>query len=118
MTSLGIPGTILAIQQDYINFANDAFVLVDIPSRTLFPIDYLDSSADDVFFVDPGRFAALYKYSGNLVAELAGSSGAQIYNYSRPGNPEIIPKAMFNDSSIIGLIRGQSNQAVKFKCKP
>lgn len=107
---------LFAIRKDLL-FANDTISLIHIPTATYTDIDALPESIDHGFFLESnlnGIFT-LYRSSTEPITlgRAYGRSSTLIYNNTLP--PEVVPKFIMNDSSVIGFIDNQL-KVVRFMC--
>lgn len=109
---------IFAIRKD-VNFLNDTISLINIPTNTYVDMDTLPESVNSAFFLeyDLNSIVTLYKDNDLLTwgRRNFGMPSRLIYNNTI--GPEITPKFLLNDSSVIGFINNQF-RVVRFTCSP
>ena len=117
LISFGTSGVLLGIRNDIYNGANDSISLVDIQSNSAFDLGYLDHSIEDSHLVDlSNSLVAVYGNSSIIFGKALGSPEITVYSYTA-GAPQVVPKVILNDRSIIGFVPSQ-RKIVKFNCKP
>lgn len=106
---------LFALRKDVL-FVNDTISLIHIPTSTYTDIDTLPESINRAFFLEsnPNGIFVLYNdFSLLTLGRVYGRPSTLIYNNAI--GPEVVPKFILNDRSVIGFINNQF-KAVKFTC--
>lgn len=109
--------TLLALRKD-VNYLNDTISLIHISSATYTDIDTLPESINYAFFLDFNTVIVLYRdYNSLTWGRRYGGYSNLIYNNTI--GPEVAPKFILNDGSVIGSINNNNQfRVVKFMCSP
>lgn len=123
--------SILAIQQSNNTSLNDSIVLINGLTSTT-TLDYLSIpvpspgtvsiGGESPMIIDttPSGIVVIYTYNGGrtIIGKRAGGSQTNlIYNYTSPTEPQILPRLVLPDYSIIGYVPSRKS-IIQFECKP